>query len=87
MSAHAERDSTSCQISPITVSNDRTIRVAAVALDDAKRPFANASSLSVSWKLTGCKDLVKWVDENLNAILLPSGWERMLALGNAAGEV
>lgn len=87
MSAHAERDTTSCQVSPVTVINDRTIRVAAVALDDAKRPFANASSLVLSWKLAGCKNLAQWVVEKPNANLHRSGWERMLVLGNAAGEV
>lgn len=87
MSAHAERDSTNCQISLVTVINDRTIRIAAVAFDDAKRPFSNASSLSVSWKLDGCKELAQWVGEKPNSNVVPYGWERMLALGNAAGEV
>lgn len=86
VSAHTERDATHCQISPVTVINDRTIRVAAVALDDAKRPFSNASSLSVSWKLVGCKDLAHWVGAKPNSNVL-YGWEGMVALGNAAGEV
>lgn len=87
LAAHAERDKTNCQIAPVTVINDRSIRVAVVALDDARRPFSNASSLSVSWKLVGCKNLAQWVVEESNSNVVSNGWERKLALGNAAGEV
>lgn len=86
LAAHAERDKTNCQIAPVTVINDRSIRVAVVALDDARRPFSNASSLSVSWKLVGCKNLAQWVVEESNSNVVSNGWERKLALGNAAGE-
>jgi hypothetical protein len=87
MAAHAERDKDKSRIDAVTVINDRIIRIAAVALGDAGRPFSNASSLSVSWKLSGCKDLAQWVVEKPNSDVVPNGWERMLALGNAAGKV
>lgn len=86
MAAHAERDKDKSRIDAVTVINDRIIRIAAVALGDAGRPFSNASSLSVSWKLSGCKDLAQWVVEKPNSDVVPNGWERMLALGNAAGK-
>ena len=87
VTAHAERDKDAGRIDAVTVINDRAIRIAAVALDDTGRPFSNASSLSVSWKLSGCKDLAHWVVEKSNSDVVLNGWERMLALGNTAGKV
>lgn len=87
VAAHAERDKDKRRIDGVTVINDRAIRIAAVALDGAEKPFSNASSLSVSWKLSGCKDLAQWMVEKPNSDVVLNGWERMLALGNAAGKV
>ncbi|KAG0553510.1 hypothetical protein KC19_12G017200 [Ceratodon purpureus] len=85
VAAHAERDKDKSRVDTVMVINDRTIRIAAVALDVAGRPFSNASSLSLSWKLAGCKDLGQWVVEEHNSGAL-HGWEHMLALGNGAGK-
>ncbi len=85
--AHAERDADHRHITPVMVINDRSIRVAAVALHELGRPFANASSMGLLWKLDGCKGLAHWEVEPQNPNVDVGGWERYLALKNVVGEV
>lgn len=85
--AHAERDADHRHITPVMVINDRSIRVAAVALHELGRPFANASSLGLLWKLDGCHGLAHWEVGPQNPNVDVGGWERYLALENVVGEV
>eukprot|EP00897_Mesotaenium_endlicherianum_P004984 jgi/Mesen1/4513/ME000023S03889 len=59
-SAGAERSTDRRHLAPLTVINGRHIRVAAVALNAADRPFANASSLALSWQLEAIDHLARW---------------------------
>lgn len=85
--AQVERDANRRHVTPITVVNGRTIRVAAVALHGSGRPFANASSMNVRWDLVGCNDLADWAVESSDSNNDLSGWERNLVLGHVTGEV
>ncbi|KAI5054712.1 hypothetical protein GOP47_0029857 [Adiantum capillus-veneris] len=60
LSAQAHRDRNRVHLSPVTVANGRSLRVAAVALDGNGSPFANASSLPVDWMLVDCLGLAYW---------------------------
>ncbi|KAL8139518.1 hypothetical protein V2J09_005539 [Rumex salicifolius] len=69
---------------PITVANERTIRLSAVGLSSSAKAFANSSSLTVSWELNNCNDLAFW-DEAYYMTVSKSSWERFLVLKNASG--
>lgn len=70
---------------PITVANGRTIRIAAVGITESGKAFANSSSLSLTWELANCNDLVSWDDDHTSETI--SRWERFLVLRNESGMV
>ncbi|KAE8694382.1 GP210 protein [Hibiscus syriacus] len=73
------------QVTPVTVANGQTIRVAAVSISTNGEPFANSSSLCLKWELGNCDSLAYWnhvyYSENHNN----SSWERFLVLQNESG--
>ncbi|TYJ17177.1 hypothetical protein E1A91_A09G033800v1 [Gossypium mustelinum] len=81
----ADRSPGQIQVTPVTVANGRTIRVAAVSISTTGEPFANSSSLCLKWELGSCDSLAYWNhaydSENYN----PSSWERFLVLRNESG--
>ncbi|TYI08950.1 hypothetical protein ES332_A09G036900v1 [Gossypium tomentosum] len=81
----ADRSPGQSQVTPVTVANGRTIRVAAVSISTTGEPFANSSSLCLKWELSSCDSLAYWNhaydSENYN----PSSWERFLVLRNESG--
>lgn len=68
------------------MANGRTIRVAAVGINDSGKAFANSSSLSLSWELSGCEGLALWHDA-YDLTMPKSSWERYLVLQNYSGMV
>lgn len=81
----ADRGPGRVRISPITVANACTIRVAAVGIHNSGKAFANASSLRLKWELGGGDNLAYWEDGK--SMERPvSTWERFLVLQNATGE-
>lgn len=83
----ADRSPGQSQVTPVTVANGRTIRVAAVSISTTGEPFANSSSLCLKWELGSCDSLAYWNhaydSENYNT----SSWERFLVLRNESGSV
>ncbi|XP_054792720.1 nuclear pore complex protein GP210-like, partial [Prosopis cineraria] len=79
----ADRSSEKLRDVPITVANGHTIRLSAVGIDDSGEPFANSSSLSLSWGLNSCDGLALWDDAY--DIVEPNSWERFLVLQNESG--
>ncbi|KAG4128596.1 hypothetical protein ERO13_D09G029000v2 [Gossypium hirsutum] len=81
----ADRSPGQIQVTPVTVANGRTIRVAAVSISTTGEPFANSSSLCLKWELGSCDSLAYWNhaydSENYNT----SSWERFLVLRNESG--
>ncbi|KAL4333569.1 hypothetical protein GQ457_07G002330 [Hibiscus cannabinus] len=77
----ADRSPGQIQVTPVTVANGQTIRVAAVSISTNGEPFANASSLC----LGDCDSLAYWNhsfdSENYNK----SSWERFRVLQNEPG--
>ncbi|KDP46416.1 hypothetical protein JCGZ_10256 [Jatropha curcas] len=83
--ALADRSTGQIHVSPITVANGQTIRIAAVGLDASGEAFANSSSLTLKWELTSCEGLAYWDYAN-EAKWSKSSWERLLVLQNESGE-
>ncbi|KAL5991265.1 hypothetical protein ACLOJK_012172 [Asimina triloba] len=82
--AQADRGQGRIRTSPVTVANGCTIRISAVGIHSSGRAFANSSSLSLSWELSGCEKLAYWkVGDILESS--ESSWERFLVLQNATG--
>ncbi|KAK9004035.1 hypothetical protein V6N11_001853 [Hibiscus sabdariffa] len=81
----ADRSPGQIQVTPVTVANGQTIRVAAVSISTNGEPFANSSSLCLKWELGDCDSLAYWNhsfdSENYNK----SSWERFLVLQNEPG--
>lgn len=71
---------------PITVANERTIRIAAVGVTNSGEAFANCSSLRLRWELSDCDDLAYWLDI-VDSERSQSDWERFLVLQNGSGSV
>ncbi|EFJ23367.1 hypothetical protein SELMODRAFT_103787 [Selaginella moellendorffii] len=76
-----ERDQERKRLLPVTVLNSRSIRVAALGLHSSGRPFANTSSMALSWHLDECDALAYWDDLDVP----PDRWERILGLQNTVG--
>ncbi|KAJ8750145.1 hypothetical protein K2173_014060 [Erythroxylum novogranatense] len=73
------------RVTPITVANGRTIRIAAVGIDTSGEAFANSSSISMKWELIGCEGLAHWDHEN-ESKTSKYNWERFLVLQNDSGQ-
>lgn len=82
----ADRSTGRIRATPVTVANGQTIRVAAIGITVSGEAFANSSSLSLKWELSGCEGLAYWAD-----VYEPKGskssWERFLVLQNESGQV
>lgn len=81
----ADRGSERLQDVPITVANGRKIRLSAVGINDYGEAFANSSSLSLRWELSGCDGLASWGDAY--DTVESNSWERFLVLQNESGLV
>uniref|UniRef100_A0A2P2KNT8 Uncharacterized protein MANES_17G112100 n=1 Tax=Rhizophora mucronata TaxID=61149 RepID=A0A2P2KNT8_RHIMU len=81
----ADRGLEKIRVTPITVANGRTVRVAAVGVDASAEVFANSSSLSLKWELSSCERLAYW-DDSCESKRSRSCWERFLVLQNDSGE-
>ncbi|XP_057770260.1 nuclear pore complex protein GP210 [Salvia miltiorrhiza] len=81
--ARAERLPGRIRASPIKVANGRRIRASAVGLSDSGKPFANSSSIFLSWELAECEGLALLDDTESSAVY--SSWERFLILQNTSG--
>lgn len=68
------------------MSNGRKIRTAVVGISDSREPFANSSSLRLSWELSSCNGLAYWDDAN-GSEMSEYCWERFLVLQNESGMV
>ncbi|KAH9331454.1 hypothetical protein KI387_003562, partial [Taxus chinensis] len=85
--SQADRAAGCIRVTPVIVTNGRTIRVAAVGIHQSGRPFANSSSLFLKWALTGCEELAFWVSvKNGEKEMESRSWERFLVLHNESGQ-
>lgn len=82
----ADRSIEQIHASPLTVANGQTIRIAAVGIGISGEAFANSSSLSLKWELTGCEGLAYW-DNAYESKRAKCSWERFLVLQNESGQV
>ncbi|ERN13772.1 hypothetical protein AMTR_s00049p00191680 [Amborella trichopoda] len=73
------------RVSPITVMNGCTIRLAAVSIHKSGKPFANSSSLSLNWELSSCDKLAYWEENSSSSERFKTTWERFLVLQNESG--
>ncbi|XP_068664790.1 nuclear pore complex protein GP210 isoform X3 [Aristolochia californica] len=80
----ADRGPGKIRVSPISVANSCTIRVAAVGVHDSGSAFANSSSLCLQWELSGCEQLAYWKESD-HRERSECNWERFLVLQNATG--
>ncbi|XP_042500148.1 nuclear pore complex protein GP210 [Macadamia integrifolia] len=80
----ADRSPGRIQLTPITVANGCTIRLAAVGVHSSGKAFANSSSLYLKWELLDCDKLAYWDDADALEKSRAS-WERFLVLQNASG--
>ncbi|CAB4305668.1 unnamed protein product [Prunus armeniaca] len=79
----ADRSSGRIRVTPVTVANGRTIRLAAIGISNSGEAFANSSSLYLRWELISCNEMAKWDDDNLERS--EHSWERLLSLKNESG--
>jgi nuclear pore complex protein Nup210 len=87
VASKAERNPDKLQLSPVVISNGRTIRLAAAGVHGNGRFFANSSSLCLRWEITECEGLA-YLDQDKDAETLDkSSWERFLVLQNSTGLV
>ena len=87
MASKADRSPSRLQLSPVVISNGRSIRLAAAGVHGNGRFFANSSSLGLRWEITECEGLA-YLDQNEDAETLDkSSWERFLVLQNSTGLV
>ncbi|XP_012837561.1 PREDICTED: nuclear pore complex protein GP210-like [Erythranthe guttata] len=63
-----------------TVANGREIRISAVGISNFDIAFANSSSFTLRWELSGCEGLATFDDSKGY-----SSWERFLKLQNTSG--
>ena len=82
----ADRSPERIRITPVTVANGRTIRLAAVGISNTGEAFANSSSLYLRWQLSSCDGLAHW-DDTDDPKGTKYGWERFLRLQNESGLV
>lgn len=83
----ADRSPNRLQVSPVVISNGRSIRLAAAGVHQNGRFFANSSSLCLRWEVTECEGLA-YLDQDEDAEMLEqSSWERFLVLQNSTGMV
>ena len=82
----ADRSSGRIRVTPVTVANGRTVRIAAVGLSNTGEAFANSSSLCLRWELSSCDGLAYW-DDALDSVRSKCSWERFLVLQNEPGVV
>ncbi|KAK4603548.1 hypothetical protein RGQ29_012174 [Quercus rubra] len=80
----ADRSSGRIRVTPVTVANGRTVRIAAVGISNTGEPFANSSSLCLRWELSSCDGLAYW-DDAFDSVRLKCSWERFLVLQNESG--
>ncbi|OMO69335.1 Bacterial Ig-like, group 2 [Corchorus olitorius] len=81
----ADRSPGRIHVNPVTVANGQTIRVAAVSISSSGEPFANSSSLFLTWELGNCENLAYWDDAYDSDKAKRSSWERFLVLQNESG--
>ncbi|WRX20784.1 Bacterial Ig-like domain [Theobroma cacao] len=74
-------------VTPVTVANGQTIRMAAVSISTSGEPFANSSSLCLKWELGNCDSLAYWDYAHDSESSKKSSWERFLVLQNESGSV
>ena len=75
-------------MTPITVINGRTIRVAAVGIHQSGNPCENSSTFLLNWELSGCEQLAYWDSNDKVGRKTEAGsWERFLVLWNVLGQV
>ncbi|XP_037443214.1 nuclear pore complex protein GP210-like [Triticum dicoccoides] len=80
-----DRSPNRLQVSPVVISNGRSIRLAAAGVHQNGRFFANSSSLCLRWEVTECEGLA-YLDQDEDAEMLEqSSWERFLVLQNSTG--
>ncbi|KAJ4729295.1 nuclear pore complex protein [Melia azedarach] len=82
--AQADRSPGRLRVSPVTVANEQTIRLAAVGIGSSGEAFANSSSLCLRWELSDCDGLAHW-DDAYSSAKSKSSWERFLVLQNESG--
>ncbi|PRQ54034.1 putative invasin/intimin cell-adhesion [Rosa chinensis] len=80
----ADRSSERIRVTPITVANERTIRLAAVGITSSGEAFANSSSLHLQWELSNCDGMAYWDDAD-NLQRSKYSWENFLSLQNVSG--
>ncbi|XP_022740408.1 nuclear pore complex protein GP210 isoform X2 [Durio zibethinus] len=81
----ADRSPGRIHVTPVTVANGQTIRVAAVSISTSGDPFANSSSLCLKWELGNCDSLAYWDHAYDSESSNKCGWERFLVLQNESG--
>lgn len=87
VTSQADRSASHVRVTPITVTNGRTIRVAAVGIHQSGKPFANSSTFLLNWELSGCEQLAYWDSNNKVGRKTEAGsWERFLVLRNVSGQ-
>ena len=75
-------------MTPITVTNGHTIRVAVVGIHQSGKTFANSSTFLLNWELSGCEQLAYWDSNDKVGRKIEAGsWERFLVLRNVSGQV
>lgn len=84
--SQADRSPGKLRVTPVTVANGQTVRIAGVGISDSGEPFANSSSLCLTWELSNCGDLAYW-DDAYGSRRSKSSWERFLILRNESGSV
>ncbi|XWS30400.1 hypothetical protein CRYUN_Cryun24cG0114100 [Craigia yunnanensis] len=72
-------------VTPVTVENGQTIRVAAVSISTSAEPFANSSSLCLKWELGNCDSLAYWDYAYDSESSNKSSWARFMVLRNESG--
>ncbi|KAK0591220.1 hypothetical protein LWI29_037217 [Acer saccharum] len=80
----ADRSPGRIRVTPITVANGQTIRLAAVGISNTGEAFANSSSLCMRWELSSCEGLA-YLDDAYGSQRSKSSWERFLVLQNESG--
>lgn len=83
-SFQADRSPEQIHLTPITVANGQTIRIAAVGVSRSGEAFANSSSLFLKWELGSCEGLASW-ENSYDPESSTSSWERFLNLHNESG--
>ncbi|KAJ0052503.1 hypothetical protein Pint_02808 [Pistacia integerrima] len=82
--SQADRSPGRIRVTPVTVANGQTIRIAAVGISNFGKAFANSSSLCLRWELSSCDRLAYW-DDTYGSMRSESSWERFLVLQNESG--